>query len=110
MPNTASLTVSGPPTDPTYPCSPSDLSFPDNTKLTITPPSVGCTIIFSTKVDGKTQYDIAGGTPKELEFKGFNANDVIKFCTCALNGTCDPNAPSVTEDTGHTITIDTSTK
>jgi hypothetical protein len=61
-------------------------------------------------VDGKTQYDIAGGTTQKIEFKSFNANDVIDFCTCAYQTPCDPTAPRITADGGHTITIDAGTK
>jgi hypothetical protein len=107
MPNDVPLTVSGP---PNYTCSPQNLSFPDNTKVVVTPPTQGCTICFSQKVDGKTQYDIAGGTTKKIEFKGFNANDVINFCTWAYQTPCDPTASRTTDDPGHTITIDTSTR
>ena len=105
MPNNVALTVYGP---PNYLCSTEDLSFPNNTKLVVTPPSVGCTICFSQKVDGKTQYDIAGGTTKEIEFKSFNANDVIDFCTSAYQTAC--TASGIGADPGHTITIDAGTK
>jgi len=105
MPDDVALTVYGP---PNYECSTEDLSFPNNTKLVVTPPSDGCTICFSQKVDGKTQYDIAADTTKKIEFKGFSAGDTIDFCTCAYQTTCTPVSPA--EDNGHTITIDTGTK
>jgi hypothetical protein len=105
MPNESDLTVYGP---PDYLCSSEDLAFPDNTKLVVTPPSDGCTICFSAKVDGKTQYNIPGGTTKKIEFKGFNTGDTIDFCTCEYETTCDPTG--IKDDGGHTITIDTGTR
>ena len=106
MPPDVPLTVYG---GPNYKCSATDLKFPNNTKLVITPPPEGCTICFSQKVEGKTQHDIPGGDTTKIEFKGFNVKDEIHFCTYAYQKPCTP-VGSKKDDNGHTITIDTGTK
>jgi hypothetical protein len=97
--------------DPDYKCSPNNgnFQFPNNTTLSVNPPNAGCTLIFSVNVpaqNGQTTYNFSNGTQQDIDFSGFSNGTTIKYCATAYQGSCTPT--SLAEDTGHTITIDSS--
>lgn len=91
-----------------YTCDPRNPHVPHNESLGVNPPPGGCTIFFAAPLN--SSYSFTNGNHASISFSGQPVGTHIKFCICAPGSTCDPNAVSVKQDTGHTITIDPGTQ
>ena len=103
----ANVTVGGP---PNYTPNNGNIKVKHDGTLKVNPPSQGCTVCLSQTVNGQSSYSSSNSTDFDIDFSNIAEGTVIKFCTCAYNSTCDPNAPGIKDDGGHTITIDSSGK